>query len=279
MSNLEKVALIPGADRPVGKAIAKAFGEKGIHLVIPFIEDWPDSHEDMIAEFTTDNISHVTYRCDLRNREEVHELARFIRKTFGKLDYLINNIERGGMPIVHGSYDKEVNKSQWQLEFDTTLKAKWNLYSSTKSLFNTSEGGSVTNISSIAGIVGRSGPASYLFNDGYSAANRGVSSFTETWAREAAPTIRVNEIILGLVQGRHGEQTRGWDLLTEEQQDKLLDHTLLGRTAHPEEIAKLVYFIAVEASYLTGSCILADGGYILGGDDYRDLPSGVLSEG
>ena len=63
----------------------------------------------------------------------------------------------------------------------------------------------MVNISSIAGITGRSGAAAVFFNDGYSAANRAIQSFTETWAREAAPSIRVNELVLGLIQ----QQTRG----------------------------------------------------------------------
>ena len=88
----------------------------------------------------------------------------------------------------------------------------------------------VINFSSIAAIVGRSGPAGMIFNDGYAAANRGVSLLTETWARMGAPCVRVNEIMLGLIATRHAEQTRGWGLLSETCKKALIEHTLLRRT-------------------------------------------------
>lgn len=273
----EKVALIPGASRPVGRAIAHAFGRQGVHLVLPAIDDWPESNTEMIQEFTDSGYTFVCHPCNLTRTEEIKELISLIHKQFGRLHFLVNNIERGGMPVVHGSYDQPVNKSQWQLEFDTTVRAKWDLFQRTLPLILESGGGSVTNISSIAGRIGRSGPASYLFNDGYSCANRGIQSLTETWARQAGPSIRVNEVMLGLVQGRHGENTRGWKLLSPEQQEGLIDHTLLKRTAHPDEIADIVYYLAVKASYVTGCQLVVDGGYCLGGEKTEELPPGVLT--
>ena len=276
MAEQKQVALIPGASRPIGRAIAREFGKAGVHLVLPFIEDWPEAHEEMVAEFTALGFPFLVHPCDLRIPAEIKSLISKIKTHYGRLDFLINNIERGGMPIVHGSYENPVNQSQWQLEFDTTLKAKRELYEHSKTLLKDDTGGSVTNISSIAGIIGRSGPVSYLFSDGYSSANSGILSLTRTWAREAAPKVRVNEVVLGMVQGRHGEGTRGWSLLTPDRQQALIDHTLLGRTAHPDEISRLVYFISTQASYLTGSRIVADGGYCLGGEQYHNLPPGVL---
>ena len=156
----KKVALVPGASRPVGRAIAEALGKAGIHLVIPFIEDWPQSHQEMIDSFQKNKFSFSTQPCDLRKTKDIIDLISFIRDAYGELHYLINNIERGGMPVVHGSYDKPVNKDQWQLELDTTLKAKWELYTRAKPLLLETGAGSVTNITSIAGIIGRAGPAS-----------------------------------------------------------------------------------------------------------------------
>lgn len=272
-----KVALIPGAGRPVGRAIADLFGKNGAHLVLPCFDDWPDANNEMEAAFAEQGYSYSCYPCDLTSSTDVKDLISGVSSQFGALHYLINNIERGGMPIVHGSYDHPLNKSQWQLEFDTTVKAKWELFQRALPLIVESGGGSVTNISSIAGIIGRSGPASYLYNDGYSCANRGLQLLTETWAREASPAVRVNEVMLGLVQGRHGENTRGWDLLSPEQRESLIHHTLLHRTAHPVEIAELVYFISVQASYVTGSRLVADGGYRLGGEKTVGMPQTVLS--
>ena len=162
-------------------------------------------------------------------------------------------------------------------EISTTLKAKWLLFTQCLPLLKKSEHGSVVNISSIAGIAGRSGPAALVFNDGYSAANRAISSFTETWAREAAPTIRVNELILGLIRNRHGEETRGWTALSEEERNMLYQHTLLGRTGTPAEVAEAVFFLASQATYMTGSVVRMDGGYLLGGDRTSPLPHGILT--
>jgi 3-oxoacyl-[acyl-carrier protein] reductase len=125
-------------------------------------------------------------------------------------------------------------------------------------------------------MTGRSGPAALVFNDGYSAANRAVSSFTETWAREAGPAVRVNEVMLGLIDGRHGDRTRGWGALSQEQRDELRRHTLLRRTGLPEEVATAVLFVAVDAAYMTGAVLRLDGGFVLGGDQVPAMPPGIL---
>ncbi len=276
MNGAEKVVIIPGASRPLGRAVAHAFGSAGISLVLPYIDDWPGSVEDMVYDFSRSGYCFFPHPCNLAQPGETREFIAAIEERFGCLHYLVNNIERGGMPVVHGSYNRSVNRSQWQLEFDTTLKAKWELGHRCLPLIRESGGGSITNISSIAGRTGRSGPAAYLFSDGYSAANRGIQSLTETWARQAGPTVRVNEVMVGLVQGRHAEQTRGWDLLPPASQEALLEHTLLRRTARPGEIADLVYYLGVKASYVTGSVVVADGGYCLGGEAAVDMPPGDL---
>ncbi|MBE0582681.1 MAG: SDR family oxidoreductase [Desulfofustis sp.] len=269
------MVLIPGASRPVGRAIARRFGAAGAALVLPVYDDWPESTAAMEQEFTASGYRFRLYPCDLTNAADTAALVDSISTDFGGLHHLINNIERGGMPIVHGSYETEQNCGQWQLEFETTLRAKWFLFRRSLPLLAASGFGSVVNISSIAAIVGRSGPASLLFNDGYSAANRGIASFTEQWAKEAAPRVRVNEVMLGLVRGRHGEETRGWQALTEQQRQALVGHTLLQRTGTPEEIAELVCFVAVQAGFVTGSIIRADGGYCLGGEPVAPLPPGL----
>lgn len=271
-------ALIAGATRPVGRAIADKFGRNGASLILPVYTDWPESTEAMQKQFDESGYDYFCCPCDLTSETQVRNLVEQALTKYGVITYLINNIERGGMPIVHGSYDAPVNGGQWDLEFETTVKAKWSLYRHCIESMQASERGSIVNISSMAARVGRSGPASILFNDGYSAANRAVTSFTRQWAREAAPDIRVNEVMLGLCKGRHGEDTRGWSLMSDEQRSGLLDHTLLKRSAAPAELAELVYFIAVKATYMTGSTVLYDGGYLLGADEAADMPPGILGE-
>lgn len=270
-----RVALIPGASRPIGRAIARKFIEKGAAVVLPYF-DWPESVLEMKGEFADTACTTLFLKTDLREEEHVTKLLSKTKDTFGRLDFLINNIERGGMPIVHGSYDLPHNKEQWDLEISTTLKAKWLLFHIFFDLLKSSKTGSVVNLSSISANIGRSGPASLFFNDAYSAANRAITSFTETWAREGAPNIRVNELQLGLVQGRHGEKTRGWERMNKDEKDALVSRTLLERTANPREVADTVYFLAHNATYITGTCIRMDGGYTLGGDRVPNYPPSIL---
>lgn len=270
-----KIVLVPGASRPIGRHIARRFAEKGATLILPWL-DWPDSVEDMQREFSQADYTYLDSKTDLRNQDEVRALVEKVDRAYGRLDYLINNIERGGMPVVHGSYDHEHNRDQWDLEFSTTLKAKWNLFHCFSHLMLPHEGGAVVNISSIAAITGRSGAAAPFFNDGYSTANRGVQGLTESWAREAAPTVRVNELMLGLIRSRHGENTRGWSALSNREKAEIFNRIPIQRTGREEEVAEMVYFLAVCATYMTGSVIRMDGGYVVGGDRIPNMPPGIL---
>ena len=130
-------------------------------------------------------------------------------------------------------------------------------------------------LSSIAAITGRKGPAGLIFNDGYAAANRAVNSLTETWARQGAPKVRVNEIMLGFFEHRHAEQTKGWPLLAPEQQQEIIDHTLMGRTGKADDLVKAILFIIKEATFMTGTTLRLDGGYVLGGEKIPPMPEGL----
>lgn len=270
-----KRALVLGASRGIGLAIARNLAEEGVRLALPWY-DWPKSARAMVEEFDQRQEGHLTRQTDLRQPEEVSGLMQAIDEQFSGLDILINNIERGGMPILHGGYHRPVNREQWQLEMETTLHAKWLIFDQALPMLRQSPQAAVVNISSIAALTGRSGPSGVLFNDGYSAANRGIASLTETWARLGAPSIRVNELMLGLVDQRHGPGTRGWDLLSEEQRQALLKHTPLGRTGTPAEVAQAVVFLLRDADFMTGSVLRMDGGFVLGGDQPSTMPAGIL---
>lgn len=270
-----KVALVPGASRPIGRAIASRFGKQGASLVLP-VFDWPESIDEMNCEFTESGFDYWCLPTDLRDAQQVAQLAAAIRDRLGGVDFLINNIERGGMPVVHGSYDLPHNHEQWNLELDTTLKAKWLLFKHIYPLMQKRHGGAVVNISSIAATTGRSGAAAVFFSDGYSAANKAIQILTETWARQAAPEVRVNELMLGFIRGRHGEGTRGWGALTDGQKAELFSTLLLERTGSPQEVADAVYFLAVDATYFSGATLRMDGGFIPGGSRVPPIPGGIL---
>lgn len=271
-----KTVLLPGASRPLGRAIARKFASHGFTLLLPLYHDWPESNQHLADELTQRDYQFTVYPCDLTNRAAVRTMFDQITAQYPVIDYLINNIERGGMPIMHGSYYKEINSGQWELEAKTTIKAKQYLYENALPLLKNGPASAIVNITSIASITGRAGPVSPLFSDGYAVSNSGVSLLTKTWAREAAPEVRVNEAMIGIINGRHGAGTKGWALLSSAQQERIKSHTLLRRIGDPAEIADLVYFLSVTATYLTGSTVIADGGYILGGEEHQELPAGWL---
>ncbi|HIJ77769.1 MAG: SDR family oxidoreductase [Desulfobulbaceae bacterium] len=265
-----KVALVLGGAKGIGKAVGLALAEKGARVILTYL-DWPAEAALMQKELAQQAGDHLAVEVDLRDPDQISNLFSRIRDHYGRLDILINNIERGGMPIVHGPYTID----QWELEMATTLRAKWWTMREAMPLLKKSGEAAAITLSSIAGIVGRSGPAGMIFNDGYAAANRAVSSWTETWAREGAPGVRVNELMLGFFETRHAEKTRGWGLLTPQQQQAIFDHTLLGRSGRIDEIIKAILFLLEDATFMTGSVLKIDGGYTLGGEAIPPMPAGV----
>jgi 3-oxoacyl-[acyl-carrier protein] reductase len=265
------VALVLGGIKGIGKAIGMDLLGRGIRVAATW-HDWPESLAAMQSDFAGTGTDHMIERIDLLDTSAIPALVEQVMDRFGRLDILINNIERGGWPVVHGRYTRE----QWDLEMATTLRAKQWVFDAVLPHLKASGDGAVVNISSMAGIVGRSGPASYLFNEGYAAANRGISLLTETWARLGAPHVRVNELMLGVFETRHGPQTRGWGLLTDSQRQAIVDHTLLARVGRVKDVTRAIRFLLDEAPFMTGSVIRLDGGYPLGGEPVAPMPDGVV---
>lgn len=266
-----KTALVLGGIKGIGKAVGLALAGRGVRLGLTYY-DWEAHLESMRRDFAVTGVPHLVERVNLLDTEAIEPFVKRVADRFGRIDILINNIERGGWPVVHGSYTRE----QWDLEIATTLRAKQWVFEAALPYLKQSGDGCVINFSSIAAIVGRSGPASYVFNEGYSAASRGVSLLTETWARLGAPQVRVNELMLGLFETRHAHGTRGWDLLSDEQKRGLIDHILLGRVGRAEDVVRAVLFILKDAPYMTGSVLRLDGGYVLGAEPVAPMPGGVV---
>ncbi len=266
-----KVAIVLGGIKGIGKAVGLALASRGVRLGLTWY-DWEESLPEMKDAFAAVGAPHLIERVNLLDPEAIASFVSRVADHFGRIDILINNIERGGWPAVHGPYTPE----QWDLEMATTLKAKRWVFDAAFAHLKASGDACVINFSSIAAITGRSGPASSVFNEGYSAANRGVSLLTETWARMGAPDIRVVELMLGFFETRHAGGTRGWGLLTETQRQAIVDHTLVGRTGRLDDVVRMVLFILNDAPFMTGNVIRLDGGYVLGGDRVGPMPAGVL---
>lgn len=267
----ERTALVLGAIKGIGRGVGLALARKGIRVAMNYF-DWEGELPGLRRDLAAWGDDHLILQTDLRCWECIPALVETVVRRFGRLDILINNIERGGWPVVHGPYVPD----QWELEMATTLQAKRWVFEAALPHLRSSGDGVVVNLSSIAGIVGRSGPASLVFNDGYAAANRAVSALTETWARVGAPEVRVNEIMLGFMETRHGEGTRGWDLLTGDQREALRRHTLVGRMGRIQDVVQAVDFLVDGAPYMTGAVLRLDGGYVLGGEAVAPMPPGVL---
>lgn len=270
MNLTNKHALVLGAGKGIGKEIAFYLASRGVTVAATYF-DWPEESAATCRELAALGGEHLAIRVDLRSPNDVEKLVGEVNDKFKRLDILINNIERGGMPIVHGEYTSD----QWDLELETTLKAKRWIFKQTLPLLKDSGNGAVINISSIAGLTGRSGPAGLIFNDGYSAANRAISLLTETWARDAAPQVRVNELMLGFFATRHAQGTRGWALLSPKEQQAIISHTLVGRTGQHQDMLKAVRYLLEDGDYMTGATLRLDGGYVLGGSKVPAMPQGV----
>lgn len=271
MELTDRVALVLGAVKGIGKGIAVALAARGVRTALTYF-DWEEALAGVTADMQAAGTDHVIERVNLLDVEAVAATVSRVVDRFGRLDFLINNIERGGWPVVHGPY----SSAQWDLELETTLKAKRWVFDAALPHLKAGGDGAVVNISSVAGLVGRAGPAAAIFNDGYAAANRAVSSLTETWARMGAPEVRVNEVMLGLIETRHGPGTRGWGLLDGRQRSALIDHTLVGRLGTVADVVKAVLFVLQDAPFMTGSVLRLDGGYVLGGEKPGPMPPGVL---
>jgi len=271
MKTENKVALVLGSINGIGKGIGLALAKEGIDVALNYF-DREEMLDELKRDFSELGSRYLITRTDLLKIDKIQHLVDNVIEYFGRLDILINNIERGGWPVVHGPYTCD----QWDLEISTTLRAKQWVFDCSLPYLKASGDGIVINISSIAGIVGRSGPVSYIFNEGYSAANRGISILTETWARLGAPEVRVNEIMLGIIETRHGEKTRGWRLLTKAQKEAIIDHTLVKRTGTIDDVVKAVCFLIKDAPFMTGSVLRIDGGYVLGGEKVSPMPKGVV---
>lgn len=241
-----KVALVTGASRGLGKAIAVRLAASGIKVVINYRTD--DATANNVArEITSSGGEVMLFKTDVTDSNAVHQMTRQIVEHWGKLDILINNAG-----IVRDALLLRMSDDAWDEVMFTNLKGA---YLCTKYALRSMMGqewGRIINIASLAGIIGNAGQANY------SAAKGGLIAFTRAVAREVGPrNITVNAIAPGFII------TEMTDKLPADARDAILTRIPLGRFGVAEDVAGLAAFLASDAaSYITAQVICIDGGVI-----------------
>lgn len=241
-----KVVLITGASRGIGAATARVFASNNYNIVINYNSSEVESKELSKELEQKDNIKTLTIKCDVSNEEEVKNMVEKTIEVFGHIDVLVNN---AGIAIDTTFEDKTVENFRRILDVNligTFLVSKY-----VSNYMLKEKKGSIINISSNTGI-----DAYYPYGLDYDASKAGVISLTNNLALQLSPYIRVNTVAPGWV---NTEMNKELDAEYIEEENKKI---LLKRFGEPEEIAKVIYFLASEdASYINSSIIRVDGGF------------------
>lgn len=237
-----KTALVSGASRGIGKAIACALAERGWNLILTCSSTLPELNEEAKRLEEEFGILVRSVSCDMGNSEAVARLFSEIPA----LDLLVNNAG-----IAHIGLLQDMTDEEWNRILATNLSSVFYTCRAAIPLFLKNHSGRIINISSVWGNVGASCEAAY------SATKGGVNALTRALAKELAPSgIPVNAIACGCVDTVMNSQ------LSEEEKKELSAEIPTGRFAQPEEIAAALVQLADAPSYLTGQIITMDGGWI-----------------
>ena len=238
----EKVALITGASRGIGREIALTFAKNGAAVALLYASS-DAAAEKVCAECKTFGVDAKIYRCDVADFSACKDIVAQIKADFGKVDILVNNagITKDGLIAT-------MKEADFSAVVDTNLKGAFNMIRHCTPLFIRAKAGKIINISSVSGLLGNAGQANY------SASKAGLIGLTKATARElSARNITCNAVAPGFIQ-------------TEMTQDLSADNTLasnipLGRLGSAQDVANAVLFLAsASADYITGETLRVDGG-------------------
>ena len=239
-----RVAIVTGASRGIGRAVAFELAKHGAAVVINYNSS-AKSAEEVVAQIEADGGKAAAFQADVSDFEQAGKLVKFAIDTFGNLDILVNNagITRDGLIMM-------MKEDDWDAVLDTNLKSTFNCAKAAVRHMMRKRYGRIINIASVAGQMGNPGQTNY------SASKAGQIGFTKALAREVASrNVTVNAIAPGFVD------TEILDALPEETLEAALKLVPLGRMGTPEEIAYTVAFLADErAAYITGQALGVDGG-------------------
>ncbi len=239
-----KVALITGGSRGIGRAIALEFAARGAAVVVNYNKS-PEAAEEVVKQIQSAGGKAAAYQADVSDFKQAEALVKFATETFGDLSILVNNAG-----ITRDQLIMLMPEADWDAVINTNLKSTFNCSKAAIKQMMRKRTGRIINIASVAGQMGNAGQTNY------SASKGGQIAFTKALAREvAARNITVNAIAPGFVD------TEILDGMTPEILEAALKMVPLGRTGKPEEIAYAAAFLASdEAAYITGQVLGVDGG-------------------
>ena len=241
-----KVAIVTGASKGIGAAIAKSLAAEGAAVVVNYSAS-QEGADRVVAEITRQGGKAIAVQADLSKEPEIRRLFAETKKAFGRLDVLVNNA---------GIYEflpvEAVTEGHFHKHFDLNVLGLLLASREAAKLFGP-EGGSIINISSIASTI--TAPNSSV----YSATKAAVDAVTKSLAKELGPRhIRVNAINPGMVET---EGYRASGMPESEFRSQLLARTPLGRVGRPEDIAPVaVFFASPDAAWITGETLAVGGG-------------------
>lgn len=236
----DKVILITGGSRGIGKTIAESFSDEGATVIVTYRNSIDEAY------FDSKGIEH--FNCDVSDIRSVQEMVDSILKEYEKIDILINNagITKDGLLM-------RMSEEDWDAVLDTNLKGVFNMTKAVTRSMMSKRYGRVINITSVVGITGNAGQANYV------ASKAGVIGFTKSIAKElASRNITVNAVAPGFIE------TEMTDKLSDEVKQSYMNMIPLKKFGNGEDIAKAVKFLAgSDADYITGQTLCVDGGIVM----------------
>lgn len=239
-----KIAIVTGASRGIGRACAIELAKAGYDVIVNYAgnEEAANKTVSDIKEMTGTNP--VAMKFDVSNKEAVDTAIKEIIEKYGRIDVLVNNagITRDGLFIRMG-------EEAWSAVINTNLSSAYYVSNPVVKVMMKQRSGAIVNMASVAGVYGNAGQANY------SSAKAGLIGFTKALAKELGSRgIRVNAVAPGFIQT---EMTKGLDT------EKIVEHIPLKQLGTPEDVAKTVKFLAVDATYITGQVLGVDGGLVI----------------
>ena len=242
---MSKVALVTGSNRGIGRAIIEEFAKNGLDVVINYCHHEGEAKKLQTIISKQYNVSVMVVKCDISKEDEVEKMVNDICDTFGGIDILVNNAS-----VCRDSLFMDKKIKEVQRILDVNLIGTYLVSKYVGKIMLEKKSGKIINIASTNAI-----DTYYPEGWDYDASKAGVISLTHNMAREFAPHIQVNCVCPGWVRTDMNKE------LTYEQVQDYNKQILLGRFAEPEEIAKVVVFLASKAaSYVNDSIIRVDGG-------------------